>query len=311
MKEVGEIRYRGLTIKSEDIEFVRRLIAEHPEASRRRLSEELCRAWNWRQRNGELRAMVARGLMLLLHRSGHIELPAPRWSPESSLPERRKPSPLPFLTWAPLEATLREIRPLEIRQVRRSGEEPLLKSFLETYHYLGYRQPVGEHLKYLISGRGTPVACMAWSSAPRHIGCRDRYIGWSQAARRRNIHLLAYNTRYLILPWVKVPCLASHILSEVARRISGDWEALYHHPIYFLETFVDPGRFRGTCYRAANWIPLGVTTGRGKNDQRMKPNRSVKDVLGYPLSKDFRERLNAYEKEVETAGGSPAPEGGD
>ena len=293
MKEVSEIRYRGRTIRPEDIESIRLLIAQHPGASRRRLSEELCRAWNWRQENGELRAMVARGLMLLLHRAGHIELPAVRQVSRNPLVERLKPAPLPFLTWSAIEATIAEIRPVEIRQGRRSGEEPIFGSFLEAYHYLGYTQPVGEHLKYLISARGTPVACMAWSSAPRHIGCRDRFIGWSQEVRRRNIRLVAYNTRYLILPWVKVPCLASHILSEVARRISRDWEALYRHPVHFLETFVDPGRFRGTCYRAANWIRLGITTGRGKNDQTMKPNRSLKDVLGYPLSKDFREKLCA------------------
>jgi hypothetical protein len=291
MKEAGEIRYRGRTIKQEDIESIRGLIAEHPEASRRRLSEELCRAWNWRQPNGELRAMVARGLMLVLHRAGHIELPAQRSCPANPFVERRKPAPLPLLNWALLEATVAEIRPLEIRQVRRTGEEGLFNSFLEAYHYLGYTQPVGEHLKYVIYARGTPVACMACSSAPRHIGCRDRYIGWSQEVRRRNVHLLAYNTRYLILPWVKVSCLASHILSEVARRISRDWEGLYRHPVYFLETFVDPERFRGTCYRAANWIRLGVTTGRGKDDQTHKPNRTLKEVWGYPLSRDFRAKL--------------------
>lgn len=293
MKEVSEIRYRGRTIGPEDIESIRRLIAQHPAASRRRLSEELCRAWNWRQPNGELRAMVARGLMLLLYRSGHIELPAVRQVSRNPLVERLKPEPLPLLTWPTIDKTIAEIRPLEIRQVRRSGEEPLFGSFLQTYHYLGYTQPVGEHLKYLISAQGTPVACMAWSSAPRHLGCRDRFIGWSQEVRRRNIRFVAYNTRYLILPWVRVPCLASHILSEVARRISRDWEALYRHPVHFLETFVDPGRFRGTCYRAANWLHLGITTGRGKNDQTRKPNRSLKDVLGYPLSKDFREKLCA------------------
>ena len=291
MKEVSEIRYRGRTIRPEDIESIRRLIAEHPGASRRRLSEELCRAWDWRQENGELKSMVARGLMLLLARGGHIELPAVRWRTRNPFVERRKPERLPLLRWAPVEGSVAEIRPLEIRQVRRTGEEGLFGSFLETYHYLGYTQPVGEHLKYMVNARGTPVACLAWSSAPRHIGCRDRYIGWSQKVRRRNIHLLAYNSRFLILPWTKVPCLASHVLAEVARRISRDWEALYHHPIYYLETFVDPERFRGTCYRAANWIRLGDTTGRGKDDQTHKPNRSLKEVLGYPLARDFRERL--------------------
>jgi len=293
MKETGQIRYRGRTITVEDIESIRRLIAEHPRASRRKLSEELCRAWDWRQQNGELRAMVARGLMLLLARAGHIELPPVRWQPVNPLVERRRPEPLPFLTWAPLEAPLRELRPLEFRQVRRTAQEEIFNSFIETYHYLRYTQPVGEHLKYLISARGTPVACMSWSSAPRHIGCRDRYIGWSQAIRRRNVHLMAYNSRFLILPWVKVRYLASHILAEVAKRISADWEALYRHPIHFLETFVDPERFRGTCYRAANWVYLGTTTGRGKDDQTHRQNRSLKEVLGYPLSKDFREKLCA------------------
>jgi hypothetical protein len=294
MKEPGELRYRGRMISREDIESIRRLIAEHPGASRRRLSEELCRAWDWRQANGELRAMVARGLMLLLHRAGYIELPPPRWRNPNPFVERRKPAASPFLTWAPVEAPIAEIRPLEIRQVRRSGgEERLFNRFIETHHYLGYTQPVGEHLKYLIYARGTPVACMAWSSAPRHIGCRDRFIGWRQEVRRKNIHLIAYNTRFLILPWVKVQYLASHILSQMAKVISADWERIYNHPIYFLETFVDPERFLGTCYRAANWILLGKTTGRGKDDQTMKPNRSLKEVLGYPLVPNFREKLCA------------------
>ena len=288
-----KIRYRGRTFTAEEIEFIRKLIAEHPTVSRRRLSAQLCEAWDWRQPNGTLRDMVARGLMLKLHRGGHIELPRKRYTPHNPLAKRPRPPSLPLLSWSPIEARLSSLRPLDFRQVRRGGEEGMFNSFIETYHYLGYTQPVGEHLKYLISARGTPVACMAWCSAPRHIGCRDRFIGWRQDARRRNIHLVAYNTRFLILPWVKVRYLASHILAEVAKRISADWEALYRHPIHFLETFVEPERFRGTCYRAANWTYLGKTTGRGKDDQSGRPNRSLKEVLGYPLSRDFRERLCA------------------
>jgi hypothetical protein len=163
---------------------------------------------------------------------------------------------------------------------------------IEAHHYLGYTQPVGEHLKYLVFALGRPIACLAWSSAARHLGPRDRFIGWSAEARRQNIRLLAYNTRYLILPFVLVPHVASHILSRMARVLALDWERIYGHPIYFLETFVDPQRFRGTCYRAANWIYLGSTTGRGKDDQTSKPNRPIKEVLGYPLSKRFRQRLS-------------------
>ena len=136
-----------------------------------------------------------------------------------------------------------------------------------------------------------PIACFAFSSAPRHIGCRDRFIGWDQEQRKQSIHLIAYNTRFLILPWVEVRYLASHLLGRIAKKAADDWQQLYNHPIYFLETFVDTERFAGTSYRAANWVYLGRTTGRGKDDQTHKPNRSIKAVWGYPLSGDFRERL--------------------
>jgi hypothetical protein len=132
---------------------------------------------------------------------------------------------------------------------------------------------------------------MAWSSAPRHIGVRDRFIGWEQAVRRKNIHLIAYNTRFLILPWVKVPHLASHILGWMARELPRESERVYNHPVYLLETFTDPERNKGTCYRAANWICVGRTTGRGKADQTHAANRSLKDVWVYPLGRDFREKL--------------------
>jgi len=133
---------------------------------------------------------------------------------------------------------------------------------------------------------------LAWSSAPRHLGSRDRYIGWSAEARRRNIRYIAYNTRFLILPWVQVPHLASHILRRVANRLSGDWEQMYGHSVYFAETFIDPGRFRGTCYRASNWKLLGLTTGRGKDSNSKRPNRSIKEVLGYPIHPKFRDLLS-------------------
>jgi hypothetical protein len=196
----------------------------------------------------------------------------------------------------PLAMPLRALGGIEIHPVRRTADEPLFNSLMEQYHYLGYEQPVGEHLKYLVWARGglstRPVAALAWSSAPRHLGARDRYIGWNQSARQRNLRLIAYNTRFLILPWVKVPHLASHILGRMAARISADWEALYAHPLYLLETFVDPERFRGTCYLAANWKVLGETTGRGKADLTHRPNRSIKQVLALPLHRRFRERLS-------------------
>jgi hypothetical protein len=286
-----ELKYRGRVIASEDILFIEQLIAAHPRASRRRLSQKLCEAWQWRQANGALRDMVCRGLLLMLDRAGHIELPAVKFVPHNPLVRRERPEPV-LIDTAPIQRTLHELRPVEIEQVRRTDHEALFNSLMEQYHYLAYEQPVGEHLKFLAWAQGRPIACFAWSSAPRHLASRDRYIGWSAEARRRNIRFIAYNTRYLILPWVRVPHLASHILGKITTTLPDDWQRMYDHPVYFAETFIDPGRFRGTCYRAANWKLLGHTTGRGKASNSYKPNRPIKEVLGYPLTPRFRELLS-------------------
>jgi hypothetical protein len=290
----AKLTYRGRIITDADIDFIRKLVVENPAASRWRLSKKLCEAWNWVQPNGVLRDMLCRSLMLELDRAGHIQLPPVRRKIQNylapRLAERKKPAPW-IIDTTPLCATLAEVRPLEFRQVRRTWEEPLFNYLVERYHYLRYTQPVGEHLKFLVYALGRPIACLAWSSAPRHIGPRDRFIGWSAEARRRNIRFLAYNTRFLLLPFIRIEHAASHILGCMARRLSQDWERVYGHPVYYLETFVEPERFRGTSYRAANWIFLGLTTGRGKDDHTNRPNRPVKEVLGYPLCKEFRRLL--------------------
>jgi hypothetical protein len=194
----------------------------------------------------------------------------------------------------PVRAALKDLLPLTFRQVRRTAEERTFNALIETHHYLGYTQPVGEHLKYLVCSRDHQLlACLAWSSAPRHLGPRDRFLGWSKEQRQRNLRFLAYNPRFLILPWVEVPHLASHILGRMARLLPAGWQRIYGHDVVFLETFVDPTRYKGTCYRAANWIVLGRTTGRGKNDLTHKANRTIKEILGYPLCRDFRERLRS------------------
>jgi hypothetical protein len=184
----------------------------------------------------------------------------------------------------------------------------LFNSPIQQHHYLGYTQPVGEQLKYLVYSGERIVAALAWSSAAHGLTCRDRFLGWSAEARRRNIHLIATNLRFLILPWVEVPHLASHILGRMVRQLSGDWARIYGHPLYFLETFVDPTRFRGTCYRAANWTVLGRTTGRGKDDQTHRPNRSLKEVLGYPLHRRFRRLLSEVGDRPGTERCSKVPE---
>jgi len=285
--------HRGRTISEQDLASIRRIIAENPRASRRQLSVLVCQAWDWQQTNGAWRDMVCRSLMLSLARAGHIELPPRKFSPPNPLAQRAKPATDFLVDQTPLPGPLPALLPLAIRQVRRTGEEDLFNCLVERYHYLGYTRPVGEHLKYLVYSGERPVACMAWSSGPWHMGPRDRFIGWTPVVRRRNLHLLAYNTRFLILPWVRVPHLASHILGRIARVISTDWQRIYSHPVHYLETFVDQERFHGTCYRAANWFHLGQTTGRGIKEKTKKVTRSIKDVLGYPLSKDFRAKLCA------------------
>lgn len=283
-------RYRGREITAADVRSIRQLIDAHPGASRWSLSQKLCQAWGWVQPNGAPRDMVCRSMMLALHRAGHIELPSVRRVTTNPLARRKKPAPVD-VDRTPIRTTLRELGPLRIRQVRRTAEEPLVNGLIEMHHYLGYTQPVGEHLKYLVVAGDRPVACFTWSSAPRHLGPRDRFIGWSAEARRQNIRFVAYNSRFLILPWVEVPHLASHLLGRIVRMLPDEWQAVYGHPVWFAETFVYPARFRGTCYRAANWIDLGCTTGRGKDDMTNRPNRPIKDVLGYPLTKRFRTLL--------------------
>jgi len=285
------IRYRGKVFGPREINEIREVIMAHRERSRWFISRELCRRWGWTQPNGVLKDIVCRGLLLRLEAQGFIELPARGKIPPYHLCPHKKPTNVQ-VDQTPMEGKLSDLRPIELLQVRRTPLQKLYNSLIEQYHYLGYTRPVGEHLEYLALGQGRVVACLGWCSAPRHIGCRDRYLGWTQEQRIKNLCRIVINTRFLVLPWVKVPHLASHLLGLMARRIPRDWQEIYHHEVVWLETFVDPERgFLGTCYKAANWIFLGQTTGRGKNDQSGRPNRSLKDVLGYPLKRNFREAL--------------------
>ncbi len=234
--------------------------------------------------------MVCRGFMLHLHRSGHIQLPPRKSQPGNPSGKQKKPDVVP-VSQEPLTAPLKTIQPLRFVQVRRTAAEKLFNSLVNQYHYLGYCRPVGEHLKYIVYAGKNPIACLTWGSAPRHIKARDRFIGWSPKVRMKNLSHIACNTRFVILPWVNVHNLASHILGRMARHLVADWQKQYNHPLHYLETFVDRTLFQGVCYKAANWIYLGDTTGRGKNDQTNKPNRSIKAVWGYPLKRNFREHL--------------------
>ena len=282
-------KYQGKQISTNDIEFINNLISKNPHTTRRQLSKKLCELWNWRQANGHLKDMLCRSLLLHLHRSGYITLPPLKCRPNNPLANRQKPAKITIDTTPITQLPRNEI--IEIHQVRRTTSENLYNSLIDQYHYLGYVYPIGEYLKYIFTLSDRPIACICFSSAVRHIKCRDDFIGWSKEKRASNLHLIAYNTRFLILPWVSIYCLASQLLSKVVKRISDDWKRYFNHPVYYLESFVDTERFNGTCYKASNWLYLGNTTGRGKNDHSHKQNRSLKAVWGYPLVKNFQEML--------------------
>ncbi len=283
------LSYRGRTVTQADITFLKDVIAAHPDDSRRALSRRVCMAWDWIQPNGQLKDMVCRGLLLHLEREGHIIQPPPKRIIGQY--RRKRPEPVEIDT-TPINVPLKRVRShLHFEQVRRTPDEKLFNSLIEQYHYLNYAQPVGEHLKYIVFCEQRPVACLAFSSAAFALNVRDSFIGWSKEQRDKNRHLLAYNTRFLILPWIQVKFLASHLLSKCARRISSDWEVVYNHPIYWLETFVDTERFAGTCYKASNWHYLGQTKGRGKYNKSHKQLTSIKDIYGLPLDSRFRDKL--------------------
>ncbi len=285
------LSFRGRPIRQADVAFLRELIAQHPGLSRRQLSVKVCAAWQWFQPNGQPRDMVCRSLLLVLHRAGYLQLPAKRVSPPNNAIRHRRVAPVGLDDTTPIEGTLASLGLLTISLVRRAEGEALFGHLLHHYHYLGYSRPVGEHLKYLVSAGSRPIACLGWSSAPRQLHLRDRFIGAPKEAYRHHLHQIAYNTRFLIAPWVKVPHLASHLLGRIARRLSADWQALYQHPIWLLESFVDTTRFRGTCYRAANWICVGRSAGRGTKSKTGAPAASIKELWVYPLHRQFRDKL--------------------
>jgi hypothetical protein len=292
MKEI--LKYRGKAIFEKDIEIIRAIIAENPDKSRRYISQEVCRRFEWRQANGTLKDMVCRSLLLLLESKGLIKQPARKQNPPNPLANRKSPDKVDIDT-SPIKCSLEELYPIILKQVRRTEFEKLFNSLINEYHYLGYTQPVGEHLKYIAFSQERPIACLAWSSAPWFIGDRDRFIGWGPETRKTNLHLIANNTRFLILPWVDVSCLGSYLLALNRKMLSQDWVQLYHHPLYLVETFVDKSKFVGVVYRADNWNCIGETTGLGKLSKTLKPILPKKTIYVYPLNRNFRKKLNTID----------------
>ncbi len=283
------ITYRGRSVNRQDVTTIKKIITAYPDSSRRFISQEVCRVWNWRQSNGVLKDMVCRSLLLLLESKGLIKLPPKKRNPPNPLAKRKKPDKID-VDKTPITSPIKDLA-VRLVQVRRTPFEKMFNSLVSQHHYLGYTQPVGEHLKYIAFSYDRPIACLAWGSSPWHIGVRDRFIGWCKEARQNNLHLIANNTRFLILPWVQIPCLASYLLAFNRQNLSRDWQQLYHHPILLAETFVDTQLYQGTCYKADNWIHVGETTGRGKGGKSNKPVLSKKAVYVWPLTKKFRQEL--------------------
>ena len=274
-----------------DISLIEQLLAENPGWGRSRLSVKLCELWDWRASNGQLKDMACRNLLLRLEKAGHITLP-PRQRKSPNGYRNRSPVWVAHRTEA-IEGALKALTPLQITCVVSASEhDRLFRCLLSAYHYLGFRNTAGENLKYVVHSRdGQPLACLLFGAAAFKCGARDAWIGWPAPVRERNLPYVTNNSRFLVLPWVRVPHLASHLLSRIARRIQADWRAKYGHSLYCLETFVDRSRYRGVCYRAANWQLVGQSMGRSRNDRYHRLSVPAKDHYLYPLTRDARRRL--------------------
>lgn len=280
---------RKRTIHKADVVLIQAAVDRHWDKGRKQISKILCQQWHWRQPNGCLKDMACRELLLTLKRKGLITLP-PRLR-NAHNDKRNRSIPIVEIDQSPLQGNLAHFPPVHLKLVRNTPLEPLYNSLIQQHHYLGYRQIVGSHLKYIAFIAGQPVACLGWGSAAWSVKLRDSFIGWDKPSKETNLHCVVNNTRFLILPWVSVKCLASKILALNAKRIADDWLTIYNHPLYLLETFVEKDRFKGTCYKAANWICVGQTKGTAKSGHDHVFHGSIKDVYLYPLGKDFRKKL--------------------
>ena len=282
---------QGRRIGALELAAIQRLLSEHPSWNRTRLSRELCRLWAWHNEVGHAKDMACRTLLLKLEARGLIQLP-PRQGPSVNGSRNRRPVDVPHDA-SPLATPLATLQPLRVEPLPAAHPHArLFQLFLHRYHYLSHHNCVGENLKYLVYERhGRPVAALLFGSAAWKCRSRDLFIGWNDLARQRQLRYLTNNTRFLILPWVQVAYLASHILSLIARRLSGDWQERYGHPIHLVESFVERERFVGTCYRAAGWLPVGGTTGRGRNAPNSIPQGPLKDIWLKPLQPQFRSAL--------------------
>jgi hypothetical protein len=287
---------QGRTLGPFELGQVAQLIAQNPGWTRYRISRELAQLWDWRSGSGQLKDMAARTLLLKLERRGLIRLPVRRRASPNRMRHKQVPALDPRISQEPLKTPLANLLPLDLREVSSASpaDRALFEALLHEFHYLSYRSPVGENLQYLArEPTGRPVACLLFGAAAWQCADRDQHIGWDATTRAARLHLITNNTRFLVMPWVDSRCLASHVLGRVLRRIGSDWQRKYGHPIHLLETFVERERFAGTCYQAANWVRVGQTKGRTRQDapDGQRHNVPVKDIYLFPLHRRFAQRL--------------------
>ncbi len=282
------LRYRSRELDLNDIDFIQELISKHYARGRSHISQLLCEAWDWKQKNGKLKEYAARDLLLRLEEKRFIKLP-PRLRPKNNL-KKKSFDQIPLFLKEQVEGSVGEHTKPVIKLV--GPQDSYLWNYLvHHYHYLKEPKLVGEHLRYLAFINGRVVGCLAWASAAWKVKDRDQFISWDATTKGKNLHLIANNTRFLILPWVKIKYLASKLLSLSVRRLSDDWQQSYSHPVYLAETFVDTARFKGICYRAANWIKVGQTKGNAKKGNDYLYHGQPKAIYLYPLHRHFRSYL--------------------
>jgi hypothetical protein len=287
---MNEIIVQGRKLSQADILLINNLIRENPEYGRSKLSVLLCELWNWRTPYGQLKDIACRSMLVKLDAKGLIKLPAPIIIKKNT-GKPKKTALLPHDT-SPVEMSFSQLGPVSIKTIDKPKDFPLFKMYISKYHYLGLKSIVGENIKYMVFDRNNrPLACLLFGAAAWKVESRDNFIGWRHKEREKNLMFITNNSRFLIFPWVKVPHLASHLLAGTAKRISEDFYNKYKHPIHLLETFVQVNRNKGTCYKAANWIYVGLTKGRGKMDTFNQYAVPVKSVWLYPLTKKFKQIL--------------------
>jgi hypothetical protein len=289
------LSFCGHSLRESELDLIRRITREFANLALTELAATICELLEWRRPNGGLKTRECFLFLRELHSRGWLP-----WLPASQPKQRRQRTvepaeePIPSPAW--LTGTLPEYRPIQLQLIEDTADRRLFRQYLDRYHYLGYRAPYGAQLRYWVRTARPglpPLAALLFTSAAWRMAPRDRWIGWSDSIRQANLPLVVNHSRFLILPWTQIPHLASHILARAAQQLPRDWQARYGVEPVLLETLVDPARYRGVCYRAANWIEAGMTQGRGRMDRSGRAQGIRKLIFLYPLHRHWRQRLCA------------------